>query len=903
MVYEERLRQSQCGNLDEIIQMCTSHVPAEYIQSPWTYEELNHGMGLLQSDVSLDCYMAAYGEMHRIKCQVALQNFPFDKISGAIEIVDWGCGQGIGTMCMLELLKQHNLGNWLKKITLIEPSEKALRRAEKNALCLTGMSVEIYSINKFLPSKDSLHQGQELEDIGYRYSNIVHIFSNILDIKEIDIVKLARMVANSSGHHYILCIGPCNAAAYRIEQFCSIFGNQDYFSKVTELSYAQTKTGHSFTCLTRCFHYNGSRLNYDNIKDIPENDAPVYSDYDLELKIENGLLSVDQARVAYRLEQLVKTLNKGDILFSNVSINQCFTNFVIVRPNVGLLLINVFDKDISQYKFKVEKVLSNIKSFGPLYNEVTRIDTLVDINTNEEIVSPLSLIKQCQISVKDGIEDILMSTILDIRNLSLIKMAVVFPHNTQSQINSFFTVKDKYTPIFGKEFVKDSNVAKNCFENLRFCYHNNSFDNNVFRRIVGLLSPKWHSSKEGRKGIILTTPQKHLVVSSATRQKISGVAGSGKTQVLAQRAINAQKRTGGDVLILTYNITLANYLRCRLNNLCEDFCWSKIHTYHYHHFFRLFANKCNLKVDLSSYEDEEFFKKDCKELIKYSAVFIDEIQDYDITWLKIIDKYFLQKGGELVVFGDPKQNIYHRALDSNGDIRIGVIGGAWNKELKEGKRFTNPLLANLAISFQKEFLKGSKGEETMMTPNLKNQLNFNVLSYVDLRNKNVALDNVAQKCITIIRNSGIPASDFAILSTSASFLRDLDFVLRRLTQVSTTTSFIQDEQYRMLLSLHSVTNVNTSANWKFNRDYEALDRMKKYKFSTESDLLKISTIQSFKGWESPAVILLLEKDVNPSKDYNPLSPEVIYTAITRAREHLSVLNLENNIYHDFFSKI
>ena len=903
MVYEECLRQSLCCNIDEVIQMCTSHVPTEYQQSPWTYEELNHGMSLLQSDVALDCYMAAYGEMHRIKCQVALQNFPFDKISGAIEIVDWGCGQGIGTMCLLEVLKQHDLGNWLKKITLIEPSENALRRAEANALYLTGMSVEIYSINKFLPSKTAFHQGQELEDIGYRYTNVIHIFSNILDVKEIDLVKLARMVAGSTSNHFILCIGPCNAAAYRMEQFCSIFGNQNYFSKVTDFSYAQTKTGHSFTCLTRCFCYNGSHLNYDNIKYIPENDAPVYSDYDLQQKIGNGLLSKNQARVAYRLEQLVKTLNQGDILFSNVSINECFINFVIIRPKVGLLLINVFDGDIFHYKFKVKKVLSNIKSFGPLYNDVTLRDILVDINTNEEIVSPLSLMKQCQISVKDGIEDLLTNTILDIRNLSLIKMAIVFPHNTQSEINSFFTVKDKYTAIFGNEFVKYSNVAKSCFENLRFCYTNDCFDHNVFHRIVRLLTPQWHSNKEGRKGILLTTPQKHLVVSSATRQKISGVAGSGKTQVLAQRAINAQKRTGGDVLILTYNITLANYLRCRLNDLCEDFCWSKIHIYHYHHFFRLSANKCNLKVDFSSYENENFFQNTPVKLQTYSAIFIDEIQDYDTKWLKIIDKYFLQKGGELVVFGDPKQNIYHRALDSNDDIRIGVIGGTWNKDLKEGKRFTNPLLANLAISFQKSFLNGSSGEETMMTPDLNNQLNFNVVSYSDLREDNVSLSDISQKCMTIIKDSGIPSSDFAILSSSASFLRDLDFVLRRLTKVSTTTSFIQDEQYRKLLSLHRVVNDNTSASWKFKRDYEALDRMKKYKFSTESDLLKISTIQSFKGWESPAVILLLEKDEQHSEDYNPLSPEVIYTGITRAREHLSVLNLGNDIYHDFFSNI
>lgn len=44
------------------------------------------------------------------------------------------------------------------------------------------------------------------------------------------------------------------------------------------------------------------------------------------------------------------------------------------------------------------------------------------------------------------------------------------------------------------------------------------------------------------------------------------------------------KRTGGNVLILTYNITLANYLKYRLSEIREDFSWGKIDIYPYHQF-------------------------------------------------------------------------------------------------------------------------------------------------------------------------------------------------------------------------------------------------------------------------------------------------------------------------------
>lgn len=60
----------------------------------------------------------------------------------------------------------------------------------------------------------------------------------------------------------------------------------------------------------------------------------------------------------------------------------------------------------------------------------------------------------------------------------------------------------------------------------------------------------------------------------------------GKTQVLATRAVNAQIRTGGNILILTYNKTLSNYLRYRINEVRADFYWNKLHISHYHHFFK-----------------------------------------------------------------------------------------------------------------------------------------------------------------------------------------------------------------------------------------------------------------------------------------------------------------------------
>ena len=63
-----------------------------------------------------------------------------------------------------------------------------------------------------------------------------------------------------------------------------------------------------------------------------------------------------------------------------------------------------------------------------------------------------------------------------------------------------------------------------------------------------------------------------------------------------------------------------------------------------------------------------------------------------------------------------------------------------------------------------------------------------------------------------------------------------------------------------------------------------------------SGTVKISTIHSFKGWEINTIVLV----INESEQ--EITPEIIYTAITRTRGNLLVLNCSRNIYHAFFSE-
>ena len=877
MPYAEDIK--QCNSIDDIIDYCHNALPEEYKGRPWTHPELNHGINLLASDVALNCYMSAYGDMHVTKCRAAMMNFPFNDIQGSIEIVDWGCGQGIGSATIIEVLRQRNLFQWLRKITLIEPSHSAIERANDNIRTLTHGTVKIDVKNLFLPANDIV-EGETLNSIGYRYNNIIHVFSNILDVTAIDLGIVAKMVASAQGKHFVLCIGPQNGAAYRIEKFCSVFGEQNYFSQINSVRYARTRrTAHPYTCMTRCFEYNGATIDLNKLALVDERHEAIYNEYDLRLQIQNHVLSSQKARVAWRLENI---LSVDDIMYIDAAVNEVAVDFIIVRPNKGILLLNIFEENLNECTLSEDKKEINVH--GQLYQ------------------SPIDLINLCQLSIKDGIEELLMSTIEDNRNFSLIKKAVVFSENSIDEIKKFFEYQNNvfnFTFIFGKEIIENRDISQNLYTTIGFLYNNNAFDDVVRRKLARMISPSWHSYQEGRIDMQPIGAQKRLSESSITQQKISGVAASGKTQVLAFRAVNAMKRTGGDVLVLTYNITLANYLKFRLSEIREDFSWEKIDVYPYHQFFRIRAAECQLHVEFSSYQNEAFFENS-KGHKKYSAIFVDEVQDYTTEWLRIImQNFLLVPNGELVVFGDPKQNVYQRPLDANGDIRLGIIGGQWNRQLTTSRRFTNPRLANLATAFQTQFMANLPTDDIVAENTISNTFNFQIVTYIDLRQNN-SIESIITNIINIISNDNNEARDFAVLASSTKLLRNIDILYRQRTNEQTEITFISNETLERLKQIHQVTD-EKAANWKFNRDFEALERTRKQLFTTDKRCLKISTIQSFKGWESPSVIVILENDiVLHNTTFRPMSPQTIYTAITRARENMYIINIGNDTYHNFF---
>lgn len=895
--YQDEIRKSHHLRMEEVIQICKKLLPEEWKRLPYRHPELLNGLNLLHSEDGMNAYMAAYGEMHMMKCRAALQNFPYNNLQGSIEIVDWGCGQGIGSMCAIEALDQHDKLQWLRKVTLVEPSSFTLKRAIDNIICATNGSITISKVNCYLPGNDSQ---DEIEGISYSMQNVIHVFSNILDVINIDLVKLSKMVSTSGRRHYILCIGPVNSHSYRIEQFCSIFGEQFFFSNIHDSAYDRTSdTYHIFTCKTKCFEYNGSPLNFGNVENvvIPTivEESTIFDEYDPMLSVQNGLISKPVADI-YSI--FSKVLREEDIILIKPNINGDRPDLVIVRPNKGIMLVHVFDDNLNNYHFLQESKDVN----GDI--ELIEKTSMIQKEGNAPITSPITTIDTYQDDlVRLHLEGMLNKVLEKSKNWSIIKKLVFFSQNTSQEANDFFKNANRnYVMFYGNELMSDEKEKRNILYSLRFNADMKEFDDRIMRSFMRIITPKWHSYKEG-KVINLDTVQRNLSKSIADkRQKISGAAGAGKTQVLATRAVNAHLRTGGKVLVLTYNKTLANYVRFRINEVRADFPWDKIIIDYYHHFFRTQAHNCNMGY--MAYDNENAFEGKESIVEKYTAIFIDEVQDYTTSWLRILNKYFLAEQGEFVVFGDPKQNVYRRELDSQGDIRIEFISGTWNHELKNGKRFANPQLALLAKDFQKSFFPANTNINEPEDNQIKQGSLLSKILYANV-GRTTDTEKLANYCDKIIKRYQLNAEETVVLSQAGDILRDIDLNYRKMTGLPTSTTFISTEEYNDLLKVHKLEGIeNPVANYLFKRDKDAIEHNKRIHFTMETEGLKMSTIHSYKGWESPNVIIFLEPELQEKAKFcvshNENVPELIYTAITRAKENLYIINLGNKEYHQFF---
>ena len=268
-------------SINDIIKVSTRYIPTAFKSCPWAYRDsegrtLEHGTAVLETEEQCCAYMAAYGPMHRHKLLRALDEneFPYSALSNGVEIFDWGCGQGIGTVAVIEKLRQQGILSSLKKITLEEPSSIARQRAVLHVRQALGShAAEIVDLPYYLPS-DNGDNGNSITQIDVQEPCAIHIFSNILDIEAVSLKGVSKMITSSGNQHIALCIGPANLNESRINTFCNYFRNEglQIFTELRDTNFGRHPNGRPYGCLIKSFTYsltsNIDILNNENLPNI-----------------------------------------------------------------------------------------------------------------------------------------------------------------------------------------------------------------------------------------------------------------------------------------------------------------------------------------------------------------------------------------------------------------------------------------------------------------------------------------------------------------------------------------------------------------------------------------------------------------------------------------------------------
>jgi len=562
----------------------------------------------------------------------------------------------------------------------------------------------------------------------------------------------------------------------------------------------------------------------------------------------------------FLLKKLEELSDEYEVFF-NAYLNTLRPDIVILRKWYWILVIEVKDWDLNNYNlsnpdywewnfqhWKSIKKVSPLKQVMKYKNEFFDIyvSWLLELRLQTKIINKKD-------SVFWLIQTWVFLYLTDNHHISEIN---------SSKLNSTY----KYTKILNEtNNIKYYEIEK----------ENKFFTDDIYNEFKRFLLPN-SFTKEQIEWFEYKPEQKKLIISKVWQQKISWFPWSWKTIVLAWRSKNAIERHNQRVLILTYNITLRKYIEQKVKNIWWNL--DKIIITNYHNFITSYlktnkANKININND---YEDLNLFKNNTD---KYETILIDEIQDYQKKWIQIIKKYFLKENWEFIVFWDEKQNIYSREMEEDKKPYTWVPWKHWNK-LTTSFRVENDIW-KLANEFQKSFFEWFYEYDEIPTK----QLSFNIskekecyINYINITDSDFWKE-VYGIFNDVVKKLNIHEDDVCILWTEKKEMRELDFYFRK-NRKKTISTFETKEIYEIM--------------WNDNNEVDKIEKNKKFHFYPHPWVLKISTIHSFKWWDSKTVFLIIDNKCDNN--------ELIYTWITRTKDNLVIINLWNKKYDSFFNK-
>lgn len=700
------------------------------------------------------------------------------------------------------------------------------------------------------------------------------------------------------------------------------------------------------------------------------------------------------------LRFLESSLDDSFEVYFNPYMNGDRPDVVIVRKRHGVLIIEVKDWDLDAYRLDERK------------------HWILKDNSSTRVSSPIEQVLKYKENLYSlHLDELFEKRIRDYKFANVISCAVYFHNATQAKVEDLlvkpYITDRKYQKFLAKniKLIGNDTLKKEKFNQILWSLYilsgseSRLFSDSLYESTTHFLLPTTHQAEDGKRIHYLKKQEQIIQRNDRNEFVVEGVEGSGKTTVLARRAVQEYLKWKNNeyepqILILTYNITLINFIRDKINQVQETFEWKSFTILNYHHFIGNQLNNLNVSIVLpqnkpigdsserrkltpeqSQYLDRHYYSNlqlflDLKDRIRssylqYDAILIDEIQDYKYNWFEILKKTFLKDGGDFILFGDEKQNIYSTPLVDK-KIHTNVRG---RMKLSQSMR-SGSIIERLVTEFQKQIYAEKYERDTFDNPD-DGMLMFKpsgTITYKYLSNDFVtSIFDIVSAIKTNDQFKDIATDDITILSFNVDVLRQIEAFYRNKTGermmtmfetkevivyvnfkrewshykkgekqespnfdillVANLLSLLQgrddEEKLRRLSSLIVIDDLNRVYNGVFEnrldyackknrcdktcftnymnqnrskmskylveimtKDYDYIREHKKAHFYMHPGYMKISTIHSFKGWESKMVVLIIDKYVANNQSLD----EIIYTGITRCKEHLYIINMANVAY-------
>ncbi len=254
------------------------------------------------------------------------------------------------------------------------------------------------------------------------------------------------------------------------------------------------------------------------------------------------------------LNFLRNTLDDSYEVYFNPYLNGDRPDVIIIRPYYGVMIIEVKDWNLTNFRLDDKKRWIYTPNQSPVKSPINQVikykENLFDLH----------------------VQDLLKMKIQSIKSFNIVSCAVYFHCSSQAEVDGLlvnpFKNDNKYQTflkynidLIGRDSLNKENFTKifksRCIINgISSAY----FTRSIYENFKRLLAPPLHLKEQGQ-AYLYTKKQKEIIYSQTLEQRVKGVFGSGKTTVLAARAVQAYKRAlnhthNPRILILTYNITL-----------------------------------------------------------------------------------------------------------------------------------------------------------------------------------------------------------------------------------------------------------------------------------------------------------------------------------------------------------